>query len=104
MEHLKFHFENGRRKILKETELVGVVGSGNLEVLVTRAPLNSGCEIEIQTAATGFSKIWEAVITDFQAHWQLADVRLQINDMGATPAVVRLRLDQAIQSVLQGPL
>jgi malonate decarboxylase delta subunit len=36
---------------------------------------------------------------DFHQRWQLADVRISINDMGATPAVVSLRLDQAVESV-----
>jgi malonate decarboxylase delta subunit len=36
---------------------------------------------------------------DFHQRWQLADVRVAINDMGATPAVVSLRLDQAAESV-----
>jgi malonate decarboxylase delta subunit len=39
---------------------------------------------------------------DFNARWKLADVRIAINDMGATPAVVSLRLDQAVESALAG--
>jgi malonate decarboxylase delta subunit len=39
------------------------------------------------------------VLGDFQERWQLADARIAINDMGATPAVVSLRLDQALQAM-----
>ena len=39
------------------------------------------------------------MIADFDRRWSLGDVRISINDMGATPAVVSLRLDQAAQSV-----
>jgi malonate decarboxylase delta subunit len=41
------------------------------------------------------------VMRDFQQRWRLADVRISINDMGATPAVVSLRMDQAVQSMLE---
>jgi len=39
------------------------------------------------------------VVRDFHQRWQLADVHVSINDMGATPAVVSLRLDQAAESI-----
>jgi malonate decarboxylase delta subunit len=42
------------------------------------------------------------VLADFQQRWRLADVRISINDVGATPAVVSLRLDQAAESMLEG--
>jgi malonate decarboxylase delta subunit len=37
---------------------------------------------------------------DFYLRWRLADTRIAINDMGATPAVVSLRLDQAVETML----
>ncbi|GGC59630.1 malonate decarboxylase acyl carrier protein [Undibacterium terreum] len=101
MESLLFRFEQGQRKIAQASQLVGVVSSGNLEVLIGPADLNSGCEISVQTAALGFSSIWQAVMEDFQSRWQLADIRIEINDMGATPAVVSLRLDQAVEAYLE---
>lgn len=101
METLNYHFENGQRHLPDRPELVGVVSSGNLEVLVEAAALNGGCTIEIKTAAIGFGAIWEAVVTDFNQRWRLANTRISINDMGATPAVVKLRLDQAIETLLE---
>jgi malonate decarboxylase delta subunit len=98
METLRFNFKGGQRR-LDGARLVGVVGSGNLEVLIEHQPLDGGCEVEISTAAIGFGQIWEAVVRDFYQRWQLADVRVSINDMGATPAVVSLRLDQAAESI-----
>ena len=84
--------------------LVGVVGSGNLEVLIEPAVNSNVCRIEINTAANGFSKIWEAVIADFFERHRLADIRISINDNGATPAIVSLRLDQAVEEfLLQSP-
>ncbi|HEY2256268.1 MAG TPA: malonate decarboxylase acyl carrier protein [Variovorax sp.] len=75
--------------------LVGVVGSGNLEVLL-EAAAGDRCEVHIDTSARGFGPIWQAVLDDFHARHPLAGVRISINDMGATPAVVSLRLDQAV--------
>lgn len=75
--------------------LVGVVGSGNLEVLLEPAP-GSECRVHVKTSARGFGSIWQAVLRDFHASHELAGVQVSIHDMGATPAVVRLRLDQAV--------
>ena len=74
--------------------LVGVVGSGNLEVLVEPSP-GPDCHFEVQTSARGFGSIWAAVLGDFHARHPLAGVAMAIHDMGATPAVVSLRLAQA---------
>ena len=99
METLNYRFENGRVPLAVAAQLVGVVSSGNLEVLIESAPLGGACEIGITTAARGFGTTWQAVMEDFQQRWQLRDARISINDMGATPAVVSLRLDQAVESV-----
>jgi len=103
MEILTYRFENGTRTLGKRPQLVGVVSSGNLEVLIEPVDLGGACSVEIQTAARGFGAIWQAVIADFHQRWQLADTRIAINDMGATPAVVSLRLDQAVESLLEAP-
>ncbi|WP_426175376.1 malonate decarboxylase acyl carrier protein [Massilia sp. TWR1-2-2] len=104
METLEYRFENGTRPLpaQPQPQVVGVVGSGNLEVLIESAPQRGACTIEIKTAAIGFGATWQAVMQDFQQRWQLADARIAINDMGATPAVVSLRLDQAVETMLTG--
>ena len=102
METLHFHLEGGRTRVPPPPRLVGVVGSGNLEVLIAPAALNGACDIEVNTASHGFVAIWRAVLEDFHARWKLADTRISINDMGATPAVVSLRLDQAAETALKG--
>jgi malonate decarboxylase delta subunit len=102
METLNFRFENGNagKHGVPQPQLVGVVSSGNLEVLIEPVALGGACEVEIQTAALGFGAIWAAVVADFNARWMLTDTRISINDMGATPAVVSLRLDQAVESAI----
>jgi malonate decarboxylase delta subunit len=101
IETLDFSFDGGRAVAPFAPVLVGVVGSGNLEVLLEPAA-PPGCRVHVETSARGFGDIWRAVIDDFHARHGLAGVRLSINDMGATPAVVSLRLDQAVAELAPG--
>ena len=101
MERLNYCFTGGKPVQSASARLVGVVGSGNLEVLIEPAANSKVCAIEINTAANGFGKIWEAVTADFFERHQIADIRISINDNGATPAIVSLRLDQALEEFLQ---
>ncbi|WCM94205.1 malonate decarboxylase acyl carrier protein [Acidovorax sp. NCPPB 2350] len=98
LETLEFSFSGGRPAGAFTPVLVGVVGSGNLEVLLETAE-GAGCAVRVETSARGFGPIWQAVLDDFHARHPLAGVRLSINDMGATPAVVGLRLDQAVAAL-----
>jgi malonate decarboxylase delta subunit len=98
LEHLQFHFDSGERPPAFAPILVGVVGSGNLEVLL-EADATAGCEVAIETSARGFDHIWAAVLADFHSRFRLAGVRVSIHDMGATPAVVSLRLQQAVAAL-----
>jgi malonate decarboxylase delta subunit len=103
MEKLTFEFSGGAPvNATRAPALVGVVGSGNLEILIEHEDLKGQCAVEILTAARGFGAIWQAVLDDFFARRKLADVRISINDVGATPAVVSLRLDQAVEKFLGG--
>jgi malonate decarboxylase delta subunit len=78
--------------------LCGVVASGNLEVLVEPGDDPATCAVEVNTSAHGFREIWEAVLTDFSARHPVGGLRIAINDAGATPAVVGLRLAQAFET------
>jgi len=102
METLHYAFDGGRTLPPFAPALVGVVASGNLEVLVEPAA-GTGCRIDVDTSARGFGAIWEAVLRDFHARHGLAGLAVSINDMGATPAVVALRLDQAIAAIGAAP-
>ena len=98
LETLDFSFAGGRPAGAFAPVLVGVVGSGNLEVMLEAAP-DANCAVRVETSARGFGPIWQAVMDDFHARHPLAGVRVSINDMGATPAVVSLRLDQAVAEI-----
>ena len=82
--------------------ICGVVSSGNLEVLVEPAAPPDACEVVVNTSAHGFRDIWQAVLYDFAARHAVGGLRLSINDAGATPAVVSLRLDQAFETCRGG--
>ena len=94
MESLRYEFEGAHAVAPFAPVLVGVVASGNLEVLLEPAA-STACSFSIETSARGFGAIWEAVLRDFHERHGLRGVSVSINDMGATPAVVSLRLDQA---------
>ena len=99
IEVLTFSFPGTRVPADFAPVLVGVVGSGNLEVLLEPAPGSVECALRIETSARGFRPIWEAVARDFHERHRLGGVEISIHDMGATPAVVGLRLDQAVAAL-----
>jgi malonate decarboxylase delta subunit len=100
MEHLSFTYEGGRTE-LHDPIVVGVVASGNLEVMIEPTP-DPTCHITVDTPARGFDDVWSAVLADFFERSKLGGVRIAINDVGATPAVVSLRLDQAVETFRAG--
>jgi malonate decarboxylase delta subunit len=79
-------------------KVCGVVSSGNLEVLVESGEAGDSCTIDVSTPAEGFRDIWSAVLSDFVERQPVGGLHVTINDAGATPAVVSLRLDQAIDA------
>lgn len=94
MESLSYEYAGKQPVAPFAPVLVGVVGSGNLEVLL-EAAASDQCTFHVETSARGFGVIWEAVLRDFHERHGFAGLNVSINDMGATPAVVSLRLDQA---------
>jgi malonate decarboxylase delta subunit len=75
----------------------GVNASGNLEVLVERVLPEHECLVDVSTAVTGFREIWEAVIQEFFARSSPGGLRFSINDGGARPDTVTLRLMQSVR-------
>ncbi len=75
---------------------VGVVASGNCEILLEPAS-HDGASVVVRTSVTGFGATWQAVLGRFFVRNPVA-VQVEINDFGATPAVVALRLEQALEA------
>lgn len=77
--------------------IVGVVASGNLEVLLERSLPAGECSFEIATPIGGFGATWQAVIEDFVERASPGGLRISINDGGARHDTVALRLMQGMQ-------
>ena len=84
-----------KRKVPKRAH-VGVVGSGDLEVLVEPTD-TATASVRIRTSVDGFQTTWKAVLDRFFDQYDGA-VRIEINDAGATPGAVFLRLQQAVEA------
>ena len=82
---------------IKPSAICGVVSSGNLEILVESTLTKDACTVVVNTSAHGFRNIWEAVLKDFARRHAVGGFNFTINDAGATPAVVSLRMDQAFE-------
>ena len=74
---------------------VGVVGSGDLEVLIE--PADCGVTVGLRTSADGFDSSWQAVLERFFSRAGIA-AKVEINDFGATPGTIALRLSQAVEA------
>ena len=76
---------------------VGVVGSGDLEVLLEPSA-DSYAHVVVNTSVDGFEATWKNVLDRFFARFHGA-VSIEINDFGATPGTVMLRLAQAAEGL-----
>ena len=74
----------------------GVVGSSDLEVMMIPAQLGNEVRVKIVTPVRGFDDLWRRVLEAFVDYSKLGNVSVEINDNNATPAVVSLRLRQAL--------
>ncbi len=77
--------------------VVGVNTSGNIEVLVERVLPETESVVAVTTAVTGYRDLWQAVIEDFFDRAATGGLRFDINDGGAKPDVVSLRLRQGVR-------
>ena len=93
METLNFDYPASRP--VPRRAHVGVVGSGDLEVLLEPSS-DERAHVTVRTSADGFGEVWEAVLDRFFARNDLA-AAVEINDSGATPGTVALRLAQAVE-------
>ena len=100
MERLTFqHQTRAAVRVAQSPALVGVVASGNLEVLVEHVLDGNMCEVDVRTPVTGFDQVWQAVVADFVERFAPGGLRFSINDGGARPDMVMLRLAQALNAV-----
>ncbi|WP_133645130.1 malonate decarboxylase subunit delta [Paraburkholderia flava] len=94
MEHLTFDYP-AQRAVTTRAH-VGVVGSGDLEVLLSPADAMRA-QVIVRTSVDGYGHIWKSVLDRFFTRYDGA-AQIEINDFGATPGVVALRLAEAIEA------
>jgi len=93
MENLSFEYSASGKK--PKRFHVGVVGSGDLEILLEPSK-DSMAHVTIQTSVGGFEGTWKAVLDRFFERYEEA-ANIEIHDSGATPGTVTLRLQQAVE-------
>ncbi len=91
----KMNFEYAMTGKVPRRAHVGVVGSGDLEILLEPAKTGNAT-VTITTSVDWYVEIWKAVLDRFFANYQRA-ADIEINDFGATPGTVMLRLEQAVE-------
>ena len=100
MEKIVFEFDAGMPA--QGRSVAGVVGSGDLEVLM-EPNTSERTVVNVTTSVDGFGKVWEAVLTRVLGQGDLPAVRIELNDFGATPGVVRMRIAQAFEELAKTP-
>lgn len=97
LKHLEFSYQGvPGASIPGEWAHSGVVGSGDMEVLLFRREQQGRVNVKVCTPVTGFDQVWESVLGRFVENSGCGDLDLEINDNNATPFVVSLRLRQAL--------
>ncbi len=96
MEKLTYEFAAGQSAPGRTVS--GVVASGDLEVLLE--PGGAGrTTVAVQTSVDGYGNTWTALLERLFGAGSLPAARIEINDNGATPGVVRMRIEQAYEQV-----
>lgn len=96
METLTFQFsaaEPGRGRTL-----VGCVSSGDLEVLIEPGTVGR-LDIQVVTSVDGSGPRWSQLFQRLFEGRTVPAVKIDIHDFGATPGVVRLRLEQGFEEI-----
>ncbi len=95
MERLNFTYPGPRSG--RAARARGVVGSGDLEVLLEPSA-DADAHVAVTTSVDGFGTVWRHVLDRFFTRFDAA-AAIEINDFGATPGVVLLRLEQAAEAL-----
>ena len=78
--------------------IAGVVASGDLEVLLEAHDAHRTV-VNVTTSVDGMRRVWEAVLARIFGDGSLPAAKLEINDFGATPGVVQMRIGQVFEEL-----
>ncbi|NLB55512.1 MAG: malonate decarboxylase acyl carrier protein [Lentisphaerae bacterium] len=96
---LEFEFKTENPKtITSDWTHAGVLGSGDMEVLMRPCENGGIASIKIKTKVHGFDEVWKNVLERFVQTQRLGNIVIEINDNAATPPVVVRRLQQALEN------
>lgn len=93
MEILRFEY-NAISSVPKNA-YVGVVSSGDLEILLEPS-IEAKATVVVRTSSDGFGETWKSILDRFFAVHNIA-ANIEINDFGATPGMVSMRLLQVLE-------
>lgn len=93
------HFQRLAQASDIQPTLVGYVGSGDLEVMIEPSD-GEFADIYIQTSTTGSEVRWQQIIDQIIPVITLPAMRMDIHDFAATPGVIRLRIEQALEQAM----
>lgn len=97
LQHLEFTYQGTPGASIPQSwSHSGVVGSGDMEILMTRREQQGKVTVKVCTPVVGFDQVWEKVLGRFVEESGCGDLDLEINDNNATPFVVKLRLQQGL--------
>ena len=96
--HFEFHLKELKEPAKTWTH-TGVVGSGDLEILVEKKDFQGNARVVVTTPAKGYEKVWQIILQQFFIQSKLGNVLMEINDNYATPLVVKTRLWQALEDL-----
>lgn len=100
LQEIKFEFNlDNFNEPGKEWTHVGVVGSGDLEILIEKKDFGGRTRVKVLTPTKGYEKVWQIVMERFVNQSRLGNVTIEINDNYATPLVVTTRLRQALEDL-----
>ncbi|MED4955830.1 malonate decarboxylase acyl carrier protein [Paenibacillus sp. FSL R5-0527] len=93
MERLEFQYQTS--KPIQKPAHIGVVGSGDLEIIVEPVEGQTS-NVSILTGSDGFGQVWQNVLTRFFNRYPIT-ANFTVHDFGATPGVVMLRFTQVLE-------
>lgn len=89
------NFQYAATKAVVRRAHVGVVGSGDLEILLEPTK-GEYAHVAVRTRFDGYKEIWKSILDKFFDTNDII-VDIKINDFGATPGMVSMRLLQALE-------
>lgn len=105
LNHLEFSYDGvAGASIPSDWSHSGVVGSGDMEVLLTKKEQGGKVVVKVCTPVRGFDRVWDQVLSHFVTESGCGDLVIEINDNNATPFIVNLRLQQALSEARGGDL